>query len=371
MKAGIYLDHNASSPIRPEAAAAVMNALQVTGNPSSVHTAGRNARAVIEDAREAVASLLNAKRQQVVFTSGATEANNLALRGCGADRILVSAIEHDSILHAADVEKIPVTPDGILDLDALETMLAKGQGEAPRTLVSVMSVNNETGVIQPVGKAADIARRFGAMVHTDAVQAVGKIPLDFSDLDVDMLSFSAHKLGGPRGVGVLLVKPSIELEPVNRGGGQEGRRRGGTENVSGIAGLGAAISVAGREDNALLRLEEMRLQMERRLQEELSGSIVLGQGAPRIATTTCFALPGIEASKQVMALDLLGFDVSAGAACSSGKVHASHVVSAMGYGDDIASSAIRISLGWSTTPEEVSSFTQAYIGWARKLCGGN
>lgn len=358
-----YLDHNATTPPRPESAEAISHALEAWGNPSSVHAHGRAARRIVEDSRRHVAALAGADPAIVVFTSGGTEANNLALRGCGRARILVSAVEHPSVLEAADgIEAIPVDGNGIVDLDALRAMLGDGRD----AIVSVMLANNETGVVQPVAEAAELAHAAGALFHCDAVQGAGKIALDFNALGVDMMTLSAHKIGGPKGVGALVVADQVHLAPIIRGGGQERGRRNGTENVPGIAGFGAAAELAAAEVAEGASLAALRDRLESALTEHVPGARIIATDAPRLPNTSCIALPGISAETQVMALDLAGFSVSAGSACSSGKVKASKVLRAMGMGDDIAACAIRVSLGHSNSEADIESFAAAYRDFAKK-----
>jgi len=342
-----YLDHNATSPIRPAALDAVVEALQTGGNPSSVHKSGRAARSRIDRARRQVAALVGALPAEIVFTSGGTEANNMALRGTDRKRVLVSAIEHESVLKAVpDAERIPVDGNGVVDLASLDRMLA---GEP--ALVSVMAANNETGVIQPIAEVVQLARAAGALVHCDAVQAAGKVPVDLHGLGVDYLSLSAHKLGGPTGVGALVVRSGAPFATNRVGGGQESWRRAGTENVAGIAGFGAAAEASlGGLDTAALR---------DRLEASLPGK-VYGAGAPRLPNTTCISMPGVKAETQVMALDLAGVAVSAGSACSSGKVTRSAVLTAMGVGPADAETAIRISCGWNTVLEDIDRLIAAW-----------
>ncbi len=358
MTSRAYLDYNATAPIRPAAAAAVREALTLAGNPSSVHAPGRAARARLEDAREAVAALAGARPQQLVFTSGGTEANNLALAWALSGRVLVSACEHASVLEAApDAERIPLLADGRVDLAALERRLA----EPPRpALVSLMLANNETGVLQPVAEAAGLARSAGVPVHCDAVQAAGKVALDMADLGVQLLSLSAHKIGGPPGVGALVVADDLALEPVLRGGGQERRRRAGTENLPGIAGFAAAAREAADGLSGFARLADLRDRIEAEAKAIAPDLRVFGAEAPRLANTSCLAMPGVKAETQIMALDLAGVAVSAGAACSSGKVAPSHVLQAMGVEDELADGAIRVSLGWASRPEDVELFLAAW-----------
>ena len=354
----VYLDYNATAPIRPEAARAVEQALELTGNPSSVHRFGRLARRSMEDARAAIAALVGARPEQVLVTSGGTEANNLALRGCGRERLLVSAGEHVSVLHAVESpELIPLQPDGRIDLSRLGAILAEGMRPA---LVSVMLANNETGVIQPLAEVSALARKFGALVHCDAVQAAGKIPVDMAALGADLLSLSAHKIGGPQGIGALVVSDHVALSPLLRGGGQERGRRAGTENLPGIAGFGAVARLFGETAREGDRLAALRDGLERGLRALAPEAMVIGAASARLPNTSCFALPGLAAETQVIALDLAGIAVSAGSACSSGKVTPSHVLRAMGESEAIAGSAIRVSLGWRSQAGDVERFLRAW-----------
>lgn len=351
--ASAYLDHNATSPLRPAAFDAMAEALRLGGNPSSVHHIGRSARALVDKARHQVAGLVEALASEIVFTSGGTEANNLALTGSGRKRVLFSAIEHDSVLKVAvDGEIIPVDRQGVVDLGALERLLGASREPA---VVSVMFANNETGVLQPIGEVARLARHFGALVHCDAVQGAGKVPVDLHALDVDYLSLSAHKLGGPAGVGALAVRAGAPLVPDRMGGGQELRRRAGTENVSGIAGFGAAAAAA--KDG--LDVGDLRQRLETELLA-IAPARIFGVGAPRLGNTTCISMPGVTSETQVMALDLAGICVSAGAACSSGKVTRSSVLLAMGVAPAEAETAIRISLGWNTTAADIERLIAAW-----------
>ena len=351
-----YLDYNATAPVRPEAAAAVAAASIATGNPSSVHRFGRAARQRIEEARERVASLIHAASADVVFTSGGSEANALALLGAGRVRVLVSASEHDSVLATVPgAERIPVDADGIVRLDELERRV-KADGRP--ALISIQLANNETGAIQPVAQAAALAHAHGALIHTDAVQAAGKIPVDFAALGVDFLSLSAHKIGGPQGVGALALRAGLAVTPQHLGGGQERGRRAGTENGPGIAGFGVAAESAADGLADFARLAELRDRLEAELVAR--GARVFSRAAPRLANTSSIAMPGVAAETQIMALDLAGIAVSAGAACSSGKVRPSHVLGAMGASEAEASSAIRVSLGWETKPRDVERLIEAW-----------
>ena len=363
MKKPVYMDHNATTAVRPEARDAVALALALTGNPSSVHGSGRTARRLVEDARDAVAALVGAEPAWVVFTSGGTEANNLALRVLPKRApILCSAVEHASVLSVMDgIVEIPVDGDGVVDLGALEALLA---GEDTPALVSVMLANNETGVLQPVADVAALAHEHGALIHCDAVQAAGKMAIDFRALGCDLMSLSAHKIGGPSGVGALVVTSGVEgdlsLIPMLRGGGQERGRRAGTENVPGIAGFGAAARAAREGLTDFARLGRWRERIENRLRQR-ADSRVYGFGAPRLANTSCLTMPGVEAETQVIQFDLAGVAVSAGAACSSGKVEPSRVLAAMGVDANEAATAIRVSLGWNTTEDDADKFVEAWI----------
>jgi cysteine desulfurase len=355
----VYLDHNATSPARPGVAEAMTAALGIGGNPSSVHGFGRRARRAVEDARDEVARLINAKPETIVFTGSGSEANALALKGVECKRIIVSAIEHDSVLHNADAELLPANGDGLVDLAALEAMLA---ADARRTLVSVMHANNETGVIQPAAEAAAIAHRFGALFHCDAVQSAGKITVDVAALGCDLLSISAHKLGGPQGVGALYVAPHVLLDAMIKGGGQERGRRAGTENVSGIAGFGFAAKLARENPVDDAKMARLRDGLEQRIKRMAPEAIVFGAAAPRLANTSLIAMPGVSSEIQVMAFDLAGIAISAGAACSSGKVEPSHVLLAMGADEKLAHSAVRASLGWTNSEEDIDRFVETWSG---------
>jgi cysteine desulfurase len=353
-----YLDYNATAPVRPEVLDEMAAALGRTGNPSSVHGAGREARALLEQARGAVAALVGAPLQAVVFTSGGTEANNQALQSVSG-RKLVSAIEHDSVLAAApDESRIPVDRHGVVDLEALAR-----QVEAIRpALVSVMLANNETGVIQPVREVAACARRHGALVHCDAVQAAGKVPIDVEELGTDFVTLSAHKLGGPQGVGALVLGPGIEPVALHHGGGQERRWRPGTENLPGIVGFGRACELAAADTGWRQRVGALRDRLEARIGAIAPAARVLGGGVPRLANTSCLTMPGVGNQTQLIDLDLAGIAVSAGSACSSGKVGPSHVLAAMGIEAGEAQTAIRVSLGWASTASDVDRFVAA---WSR------
>lgn len=359
VRATSYCDYNAGAPIRPRAAKAVARALAAGGNPSSVHAAGRAARAAVEEARERIAALAGAAPERVVFTSGGTEANNLALAGVARASVVVSAVEHDSVLAAAaPAFRAAVRHDGRLDLGALERTLAAAPAPA---LVSVMLANNETGVVQPVAEAAEVARTHGAAVHCDAAQAPGRMPVDMAALGVDLLSLSAHKIGGPQGVGALILGDDIDVAPLLRGGGQERRRRAGTENVAGIAGFGAAAADVLAAAGEAARVRALRDRFERIVRTTVADAPIHGAAAPRLGNTSCLGMPGVAAEMQVIACDLAGVAVSAGAACSSGKVATSHVLRAMGLDESAAGEAIRVSFGWASREEDVDRLCAAWF----------
>lgn len=352
-----YLDHNATTPLKPAVLAEMQQVLVLPGNASAIHKAGRNARRLIEEARGTLARFVKAdSRAVVVFTSGATEANNLVLKGAGVERVLVSAIEHPSVLQAReDKEIIPVLPGGVVDLAALDRML---EGNDRQTLISVMLVNNETGVIQPIDKVMDIAKKRGALVHTDAVQAAGRIDIDMQKLGVDFLTLSAHKLGGPQGTGCLVIGNCVAVTPQLRGGNQEKNIRAGTENLAGIVGFARAVELA--DAAGFQKLAALRDKMESELKRAAPALKVFGADAPRVANTSMFALPGASSETQLIALDLAGICVSNGSACASGTVKPSHVLKAMGATDAEAGSSLRVSLGWNSTEKEVETFIRVW-----------
>jgi cysteine desulfurase len=357
-----YLDWNATAPLRQEARAATAAALDVVGNPSSPHAEGRRARAIVEDAREDVAALVGAKPAEVVFTSGGTEANNWVLAR-GWVTICLAGIEHDSVRaparnSGARLVELRVDANGIVDATALDAVSERLSGE--RSLLSLQMANNETGVRQPVAGVVAIAEEHGLAVHTDAVQAAGRVAVDFRALGVDFLSLSAHKLGGPKGVGALVIREGVALPPFVAGGGQERRRRAGTENVPAIAGFGAAARAAARDLSEIDRVRALRDRLEAGTLALTPGAEVIAAGAERLPNTTSIALPGASAETLVIALDLAGVAVSAGAACSSGKVGASHVLEAMGVEPGLARAAIRVSLGNGSTEGDVAAFLEAW-----------
>lgn len=365
-----YLDHNATSPLRPEALSAVTHALAVGGNPSSIHANGRAARGLIDQAREQVAALAGAKADSVIFTSGATEANNLALFGAvegslegdtsRITRIFVSAIEHASVLASADrlaerfpwlrVSRLGVTADGVIDLEGLRVALREGKG---RSLVAVMAANNETGVVQPIAEVSRLVREAGGLLLVDAVPAAGKTALDFSYCDY--LVLSGHKLGAPMGVGALLVAQGAPLAAQLAGGGQQKGLRAGAENLSGIAGFGAAAHALADGEGERARIAHLRDHFETALKAAAPETVFFGGTAPRLCSTSAFAVPGLTAETAMIGLDLDGVMLSSGSTCSSGKVAVSHVLTAMGVDDKLAACALRASFGWPSTMDDVNA----------------
>jgi cysteine desulfurase len=374
-----YFDWNATAPLRPQAAAALAQAFGVPGNPSSVHAEGRAARRLVERAREQVAALVGAEPGNVFFTSGGTEANMLALSPAietarekrPRDRLLLSAVEHPSVRTGGRfpgdmVEDVPVKPDGRVDLDALSAAVAR----ASRPLVSLMLANNETGVVQPVAEAAAIAHGSGGLIHVDAVQGPGRIACDIGALGADLLTISAHKLGGPKGVGALVRRAdAIHFpEPLIRGGGQERGMRAGTENVIGIVAFGAAAAAAREAWPAEAeRMRMLRDTLEAGLRAITPQAVIFGEAAKRLPNTTLFAVEGMKAETAVIAFDLEGIAVSSGAACSSGKVQPSHVLAAMGVLPALVRGAVRVSLGWTTTEADIERFLAAWRKLAKAL----
>jgi len=380
-----YLDWNATAPLRPQARAAMLAASDIVGNPSSVHAEGRAARRLIEEARAQVASLVGVDARDVVFTSGGTEANMLALtpsietagEKAPRDRLLVSAVEHPSVrsggrFAANSIEEIPVNGHGQVDLAQLEHRLSGTAAGGSRPLVSIMLANNETGTIQPIAAAAAIVHAAGGLLHVDAVQGPGRINCDFKALGADLMTLSAHKLGGPKGVGALIKRSDLHIDPQIKGGGQERGHRAGTENVSGIAGFGAAAEatrVGLPAEQA--RIATLRDLLEAGIRRVSSRIVIFGSKADRLPNTTLFTVPGMKAETAVIAFDLEGIAVSSGAACSSGKVAPSHVLAAMGIAPELARGAVRVSFGYSTTESEVSAFLRAWAKLAGALYKGN
>ncbi len=369
-----YLDHNATAPLEAAVLEAMLPYLREHfGNPSSVHRLGRRARAAIDGAREQVAALVNAHPSQVVFTSGGTEANNLAIKGVATNnrpgRILIGATEHPSVAEAAlsltengwQVERLPVDRKGVLQRDVLSAHARQGAA-----LISVMYANNETGVVQDIAAIADVAKAHNALLHTDAVQAAGKLPLDFGACGTHLLSMSAHKIGGPKGVGALIVDKAVELRPLLHGGGQEKERRSGTENVAGIVGFGAAAALVQERLAAYsLRVARLREQLESGLCA-LEGVEIFSQQALRVPNTTCFGVHGMDGETLVLNLDRQGFAVSSGSACASGSADPSPVLLAMGVDRELARGGLRVSFGWGNTEADVDGFL---VALAKVLAG--
>lgn len=377
--ARVYLDHNATAPIRPEVLRVVLDAMTRPANPSSVHAEGRAARALVERAREQVAVLVGARAEDVIFTGGGSEANVTALRpaalasltGDPATALICGATEHASVLSGhgfgTGVVLVPVTPDGLVDRGALDRMLG---ASAPATLVSIAIANNETGVVQPISDIARLVHARGGLLHVDAVQAAGRLPLDLEALGCDALTLSAHKLGGPCGVGALVLAPGRAGPGIAmiRGGAQEARRRAGTENVAGIVGFGLAAEMAARAlQIEAPRLRALRDRAEAEVRRIAPDAVIFGGAAPRLPNTLAFAVPGLPAETALAALDLDGIAVSSGSACQSGKVGRSHVLAAMGVPPDLASGAIRLSFGWSSCDEDVIRFAWALENLVQRL----
>lgn len=354
----IYLDFNATAPPRPEVIDAMADAMRAGGNASSVHGTGRAARALVEEARRRVAALVNANAENVVFVGSGTEANNQVLRCAGRPRLIISAIEHESVLLARDDSIMaPVHANGVVDLAALEALLAGSDGGA---IVSIMAANNETGILQPIADITRLAHDHGALMHTDAIQAAGKIPLDLAAWGADFLSLSAHKIGGPQGVGAVVCRDRSLLARLVHGGGQEGGLRAGTENVAGIAGFGVAAVSAQAGLGRFTALGTLRDSLERRMAEVAPGVVVFGHDQDRLPNTGKIATPGLSSETQVMGLDLAGIAISAGSACAARRIEAPYVLTAMGVAEDLVVCAVRVSLGWTNTGDHIDRFMVAW-----------
>jgi len=371
-----YLDHNSTSPLRPESLSAMTHALAIGGNPSSPHSAGRAARAVVEEAREKIVSLVGAKPDQLVFTSGATEACALALFGAvegsleaedsRITRLFVLSIEHKAVLKSAErlaerfpwvrMTVLPVTADGVIDLEALRVELREGKG---RALVAVMAANNEIGTVQPLPEVSRLVREAGALLLVDAVPAAGKIDLDFALCDYMVLS--GHKMGGPLGAGALLVAPGVPLAAQLVGGGHERGLRAGSVNLSGIAGFGAAAQSLRDAAGERARIAHLRDHFEAALKDAIPQAVIFGAKVERLCSTSGFAIPGLTAETALMALDLDGVAMSSGSTCSSGKVSISHVLEAMGVEESVARCALRASFGWSSTMDDVNAAVSSLV----------
>jgi cysteine desulfurase len=360
MRSRVYLDHNATSPLRPEAREAMIAALDCVGNPSSIHAEGRAARRIVETARETIAAHFELKPANVYFTSGGTEAANWLLQPQAGTKCVLSAAEHPCVLfgHRFEPEHVtfvPVSADGALDLEIFDAALCDG------AIAAVQAANNETGVVQPLDRASAIAKEKGAKLICDAVQAVGRLPLRNLE-KADALFFSAHKFGGPKGAGAVIVRDAgLRLEPLVRGGGQERRQRSGTENVAGIAGMAAALDASVADQSAFaIRSQMLRGKLEASLRSMAPEVTIFGENAERLPNTTCFAAPAMSAATALIAFDLEGIAVSSGSACSSGKVGRSHVLDAMGAGAELGAEAIRVSTGWTTTEADIARFLAVF-----------
>jgi cysteine desulfurase len=369
---GIYLDHNATTPVRSEVVEAMEACLSgPPGNPSSLHRFGRAARELREEARHRVALAARCEPGSVVFTSGGTEADNLALRGVAGSRLVSVATEHEAVLETlrdlrregAEVTVLPVEESGAVRLERIAETVRPGVD-----LVSVMAANNETGVLQPVGAIGALCRERGVLFHTDAVQCFGKSPFSFRDLPVDLASISGHKIGGPKGVGALLVRDRLKLRPLVSGGGQERALRPGTENLPGIVGFGKAAELAvGELDAVGKRVERLRDRLEAGIRDAFPGCRINGEEAERLPNTTNVTLPGLDGEAMLVALDLEGIAVSTGAACNAGASEPSHVLLAMGRTREEAQSSLRFSLGPGTTPSEIEEVIRVLPAVAERL----
>lgn len=351
----IYLDYNATSPLLPEVRETMEGLESSPLNASSVHAMGRKAKQVLEESRATIAQAMSSWPDEVIFTASGTEANNMALKAFGDKTLMVAATEHSSILETGKERNaviLPVYSSGLLDIEALEKAL-KTQ---PNSLVSVMLVNNETGVVQPIRDIAALVHKYGGLIHCDAVQAIGKLTFDFTTLGVDMLTIAAHKVGGPKGVGALIVKNDLQIKPLLTGGGQEKQRRAGTENIAAIAGFAALIELSIQQSE----MQKLQQKLEQRIKAISPQSVIVGDESRRVANTISLITRGLSSELQLMHLDLAGICVSAGSACSSGRIEPSHVLQAMGFSKEDASCAIRISMGWGTTELEIESFLQAW-----------
>ncbi len=357
----VYLDYNATAPVRPEVIARMQEIWAAPMNPSSVHAAGREAKKHLENARKSIADSISAWPNEIMFTASGTEANITALRGIAGKRLLVSAIEHSSVLKArTDAQMIAVDDKGTIDVAALDALLKDGTP----ALVSVMLANNETGVIQPVREVAEICKKHGALLHCDAVQGLGKMPVDFGVLGVDMMTLSAHKCGGPLGAAALIARRDLAVAPLLTGGGQELGRRAGTENLAAIVGFAAGVELSADRAH-ILQIRHWLAFIES--EAEAIGGVVFGKSAPRLPNTTCVAMPGVSNEVQLMDFDLKGYAVSAGSACSSGRIEGSHVLNAMGVEKSLVASAIRISAGWATTQRDITTFTEIWRATSQRL----
>ena len=364
MKNQIYLDYNATAPMRPEVISLMTQIMSGVGNASSVHGFGRAARKYIETARDQVATLCAVNTDQVIFTSGATEAINTVLYGYKDKPILISTIEHPAVIEAAEhATLIPVLPNGLVDIESYKDLLETTKP----AIVSIMLVNSETGVIQPIKELSDLAHAHGALFHTDAVQGAGRLDISLDKLGVDFMTLSAHKFAGPQGVGAIIKRNGLPLSKFMRGGGQEKNCRAGTHNTAGIAGMGLAAELASKNMEDYQRITALRDKIETHINNLTDKATIYGADAPRVGNTCNAGLAGMPAQTQMMALDLEGISVSSGSACSSGSFKPSHVLKAMGVNDENAKSALRISLGWATTSADIDVFLKSYTKLIERL----
>ena len=356
----IYLDHNATRVVRPEVCAAMASCYERPYNASAIHSLGREAKSFLGEMRTLVSHHIDCKADSVFFTSGGTESNNIVLQSARWEQILCSSTEHDSVYKGPINQVLPVLSSGLLDLDALHESLKNGDHK--KTLISIHWANNETGVIQPIQQIAEIVHHYGAWIHVDGVQILGKIPFSFQVSGIDFLSLSAHKMGGPQGVGALIVKKENTLSPLFFGGGQERSLRAGTENVAGIVGFGQAVRQIDFSVFSHLRrqhegLEEELLEFSEKHKRPL---FIIGKGTERLPNTTCFSMPGVSNQSQLIYFDLEGVGVSIGSACSSSTVKPSRVLTNMGLPNEIVGSAVRISSGWNTTESDFLRFKKVW-----------
>lgn len=364
VKRPIYLDYNATTPMLPSVKEAMLDVMDMPLNPSSIHSFGRSAKGVMEVARQRIAHLAGCDdRYQIIFTSSGTESNNLALLGLKEYHKITTTIEHPSVLQVVGEGLLPVDCDGIVQLDVLARILSE---ISKPCLISVQFANNETGVIQPLKEIVDLVHKAGGIVHTDATQVFGKLNFCAADLDADLITMSGHKFGGPVGSAALIFKKHLNLFPLMKGGGQEHRLRPGTQNIVAIHGFGVAAEIALDMVKKISEIEQLRDYLEDGLFRLNQDMIVFGKSSPRLCNTSLISMPNVHNEVQMIYFDLNGFAVSAGAACSSGKVDVSHVLLAMGYDETIAKTALRISLGYSTTKAELDAFIKLWGDFDKK-----
>lgn len=372
MKKPIYLDYNSTTPLFPSVKSAMVEAMDLVGNAASIHQMGQKVRASLEKARHHLATFLDTSAENIIFTSCATEAFNMILREGQWDKIILSAVEHVAAHRAAEatdaqVVHILASKEGVLDLAQLEAELKKSAEAKEKVVVSVMQVNNVFGTIYPVAKISALCHQYGAVFCCDVVQSAGRIPVSLNQINADYYFVSAHKFGGPKGVGALVRRPGLDPRPLVIGGGQEKSFRGGTENVIGIVGMGAAAIEAGERLHQFEALEAIRDEMESVILSKVPGALILGKGHSRVSNTTCLFMPGVESAKQVIAFDLEGICVSSGSACSSGKVKKFDFLESMGFDETMTNSILRISMGWDTTREEALFAAETWCRLASQL----